>query len=72
MKQSCVAMPQDDAQLCAVRAIVTARGLHQAGDNPNERRQLTDPKRCVRRRDRAARALLGELGYDPAPMDLKN
>ena len=67
MKRTCVAMPQVDAQLCAARAIVTARGLHQAGNNPNERQKWTDPKRCVQRRDRAACALLGEVGLRPSP-----
>ena len=59
MKQSCVGMPKDDAQLCAAHAIVTARALHQAGDNSNERKKWTEARQCVRRRDRAARALLG-------------
>ena len=67
MKRSCVAMPKDDAQLCVARAIVTARGLHLAGSNHNERQKWSDPKRCVRRRDRAARALLGEVGLRPGP-----
>ena len=67
MKQSCIQMPKDDAQLCAARAIVTARGLYQAGSNHNELRKWTEPRKCVRRRDRAARALLGEVGLRPGP-----
>ena len=60
-------MPKDYAQLCAARAIVTARGLHLAGSNPNERQKWTSPRQCVRRHDRAARALLGEVGLRPRP-----
>ena len=69
MKQSWVAMPQDDAQLCTARAIVMARGVHQAGDNRNERQKWTSRRQCVRRRDRAARALLGEVGLRPGPYE---
>ena len=60
-------MPQDDTQLCAIRAILTACGIHQAGDNHNERVKWTDPKRSVRSRNQAARALLGEVGLRPGP-----
>ena len=67
INQSCVRMPQDDAQLCAMRAIMKAHGLHQAGSNRNERLKWTSPRQCVRRCDRAARALLGEVGLHPGP-----
>ena len=66
-KRSCIRMPEEDAQLCAARAIVTACGLHLAEDNPNERQKWADPRKCVRRRDRAARALLGEVVLLPGP-----
>ena len=58
---------QDDVLLCAARAIVTACGIHQAGKNRNERQKWIYPRKCVRRRDRAARALLGEVGLRPGP-----
>ena len=67
MKQSCISIPQDGAQLCGERAIVTARGIHQASDNRNKCRQWTEPRQCVRRRDQAARALLGEVCLRPGP-----
>ena len=67
IKPRSVHMPEDDAQLCAMRAIMTALGIHHAGNNRNERRKWTDPKQCVHRRDQAARALLGEVGLRPGP-----
>ena len=66
-KRSCITMPQDDAQLCAVRAIVLARGIHHAGSNHNKHQKWTDPKICVCHRDQEARALLGEVGLRPGP-----
>ena len=67
MKRSCIRMQEDDEQLCTVRAIMTARSIHQAGDNRNEHVKWTDPKICVRRRDQAAQALFGEVGLRPGP-----
>ena len=44
MRRSCISMPQDDAQLCAVCAIVTARVIHKAGSNQVEQHKWTDPQ----------------------------
>ena len=70
-KRSCIDMPEDDTQLCAMRPIVTARGLRLAGNNNNERRKWTDPKRCGRRHDQNARALLGKVGLHPGPYGIE-
>ena len=64
-------MPRDDAGLCAVRAIVTARGLHLAGSNHNERRKWTQPNRAQRHSNDAAMALLEVTGLQPGPMGLQ-
>ena len=71
IKKCIVNMPRDDAGLCAVRAIVTARGLHLAGSNNKERDKWTKPNRAQRRRNEAAMALLEEKGLQPGPMGLQ-
>ena len=70
-KKCIVDMPRDDAGLCAVRAIVTACGLHLAGSNNKERDKWTQPNRAQRRRNEAAMALLEETRLQPGPMGLQ-
>ena len=70
-KKCIVNMPRDDAGLCAVRAIVTARGLRLAGSNNKERDKWTKANRAQRRRNKAAMALLEETGLQPGPMGLQ-
>ena len=69
-KETIIKIPRDDSGLCCVRAIVTARGLHLAGSNYNERQKRTQPRKCQRRLNEAAVALLEESGLHPGPMGL--
>ena len=71
-KKCIVNMPKDDAGLCCVRAIVTARGLHLAGNNHNERHKWTAPRKCLHRRDAAAQELLLQTGLQQGSMGLKD
>ena len=64
-KRYVVTVPQDDAQLCAPRAIVVARGLHIAGKDDNQRKKWTRSNQNTHRRDQAARALQGEVRLRP-------
>ena len=60
-----IEMPRDEAGWCSVKAIVTARGLSLAGQDVHARKQCTDPRRCVHRRQQAAEALAWEVGLGP-------
>ena len=55
-------MPQDNAQLCVPRAIVTAHGLYLAEHSENECQKWVYPGKCVWLHDRTTRVLL-EVGY---------
>ena len=61
-KRYVITIPQDDAQLCAPLASVVARGLHLASNEDHQGRKWI---RYTRRRDQAARTLLGEVGIRP-------
>ena len=65
IKKSLNEMPRDDDGRCGARAIVTARCLSLAGQDAHARKQWTDPRRCVRRRQQAAEALAREVGLSP-------
>ena len=65
MKRTVVEMPRDEQGWCAARAIVTARGLHEAGSDYNERRKWTQPNRCYHRRRRAAEELAQAASLTP-------
>ena len=54
-----------------MRAVVTARGLHLAGSNNNERDKWTKSSRNQQRRSEAAIALLEETGLHLGPMGLQ-
>ena len=65
LKKSVIEMPRDDSGWCAARAIVTARRLHLAGKDVHARKQWTDPRRCIHRRQKAAETLAQEVGLGP-------
>lgn len=65
LKQLLIEMPRDDSGWCAVRAIVTARGLHLAGQDAHAREQWTDRKRGFHRSQLAAENLAEEVGLGP-------
>ena len=62
-KRCVVTIPRHDADLCAPRAIIVAHGLHLTGNDDNRRKKWI--RFNIRRRDQAARALLGEVGLRP-------
>ena len=65
VKKTVVEMPPDEQGWCAARAIVTARGIHQAGSDRNERRKWTESNRCYHRRRQAAEELAQAAGLTP-------
>ena len=60
LKKSVIEMPRDDDGWCGAR-----RGLFLASQDAHARKQWTDPRRCVHRRQQAAEALAREVGLGP-------
>ena len=71
-KRCVIRIPQDDSGLCAPRALVTAKGLLDAGRNVNLRAKWIRNDRNGTRRDKAALELLHEANLQAGHFELKD